>query len=166
MLVLSTLEAGFECADTDLGFYTRHGQFTNDHSIGNWAKKLSAGIRVIGMEPSPASNLERWMRDAGFINMRSTNLPLPVGPWRRRIRSWYDSMKLQRASLSKDIVANMDPQKEVGTYMLAQFLDGLDGFTLRVFANVYQWNVDEIRVFCAAVRTDACNMKLQLQSDL
>jgi hypothetical protein len=79
----STLNPGgwFECADTDLGFYTRHGQFTNDCSIGKWAKELSAGIRAIGMEPSPASNLERWMRNAGFINMRSTNLPLPVGPW-------------------------------------------------------------------------------------
>jgi hypothetical protein len=46
-----------------------------------------------------------------------------------------------------------------------QFLDGLDGFSLRVLVNVFNWTVDEVRVCCAAVRKDACNMKLQLQCD-
>jgi hypothetical protein len=69
-----------ECAEVDLRFYTIHGQFTDDCPVGVWSRKLAAGVRALGMEPFPASYLERWIRDAGFINMKSTNLPLPFGP--------------------------------------------------------------------------------------
>jgi hypothetical protein len=71
----------FECADTDMVFYTHMGQLTDDHAVSVWGRNLVAGIRAIGTEPFPASSLERWMRDAGFTNIHNTNLPLPVGPW-------------------------------------------------------------------------------------
>jgi len=122
--------------------YTLHGQFTDDYRVGVWSRKLAAGVRALGMEPFPASYLERWIRDAGFINMKSTNLPLPLGPWPKDKRL-----------------------KEVGTYNLMQFLEGLDGFSLRVFCNVYKCEVDEVRVYCAAVRKDLYNMNLQMQCD-
>jgi len=94
-----------ECADVDMRLYTLHGQFTDDCRVGVWSRKLAAGVRALGMEPFPASYLERWIRDAGFINMKSTNLPLPLGPWPKDKRL-----------------------KEVGTYNHMQFLEGLDGF--------------------------------------
>jgi len=131
-----------ECADIDMAFYTRQGQFTNDSPVGVWTKQLAAGLRTLGMEPFPASNLERWIRDAGFTNIKSTNLPLPFGPW------------------PKD-----KHMKEAGTYNLSLFLEGLEGFALRIFTHVYKWEVDEVKVFCATVRREMYNMKLQIQSD-
>jgi hypothetical protein len=70
-----------ECADVDMIFYTHHGLLTDDSALSLWSKDLIAGIRAIGMEPLPASNLQRWMREAGFVNLSHTNLPLPLGPW-------------------------------------------------------------------------------------
>jgi len=55
--------------------------------------------------------------------------------------------------------------KEAGIYNLTLFLEGLEGFALRVFTNVHKWEIDEVKVFCAAVRKDMYNMKLQIQSD-
>jgi hypothetical protein len=70
-----------ECTDIDIAFYTCHGQFTDDSPASVWTKKLAAGLRTLGMEPFPASHLERWIRDAGFTNVKNTTLPLPFGPW-------------------------------------------------------------------------------------
>jgi hypothetical protein len=44
-------------------------------------------------------------------------------------------------------------------------LEGMDGFALRIFCNVYNWSVDEVHVFNAAVRKDFLNFKLQIQHD-
>jgi hypothetical protein len=70
-----------EMADLDLVFYTTHGEFNDDCPVGIWAKKVSAGIRAFGMEICTASQLEKWMKDAGFINVENVFLPLPIGPW-------------------------------------------------------------------------------------
>ena len=56
-------------------------------------------------------------------------------------------------------------QKEIGTYNLTQFLEGLDGISLRVFCNLYNWSVEEVLVHAAAVRKDFLNFKMQVQND-
>ena len=73
--------AGLNVQTLNMVFYTHHGLLTEDHAISVWSKNLIAGIRALGLEPFVASNLERWMREAGFINVSHTNLPLPLGPW-------------------------------------------------------------------------------------
>jgi len=109
------------------------------------------------MEPYPCDKLEGWMRDAGFINIKSELLPIPVGPWPK-------DKNMASYRRPKEAVADT-PQKEIGTYDLTQFLEGLEGFSLRVFCNVHNWTVDEVRVFIAAVRKDFLNFKLQIQHD-
>jgi hypothetical protein len=80
-----------------LNFYTNNGQLTDDCPAAIWANKLAAGVRQLGMDPFPASQLEGWMRDAGFINMKSALLPLPLGPWPK-------DEKLVGCPSSKDIL--------------------------------------------------------------
>jgi hypothetical protein len=45
------------------------------------------------------------------------------------------------------------------------FLEALEGISMRVFTHVLKWEVDEVRVFCAAVRKDLLNFKLHIQHD-
>jgi hypothetical protein len=70
-----------EVGELDMEFYTTHGEFTDECPLGIWVKKLAAGIRTLGRDPCPTTHLERWVKDAGFINVRYVILPLPVGPW-------------------------------------------------------------------------------------
>jgi len=129
-------------ADLDLVFYTTHGEFNDDCPVGIWAKKVSAGIRAFGMEICTASQLEKWMKDAGFINVENVFLPLPIGPWPK-------DKKL----------------KEIGSYNLWHTLDGLEAFSLRVLTTVYKWEVEEVTVFLAQVRKNFFNPKMQIQHD-
>jgi hypothetical protein len=140
-----------------MSFYSQHFQLPADSAITVWSQNLVSGIQAIGMEPFPASNLERWMRGTGFTNVHNTNKPLPLGPWPK------DRRLVGRIILPIRLLTRL--QKEVGAYNLMQFLDGLESFTLRIFVSVHQWSVDEVRVNCAQVKQDACNMKLRLQCD-
>jgi hypothetical protein len=131
-----------ECQDIDMCFYTNGGQFTNDCPVAQWATQMTDGIQKLGMDPFPCQKLEGWMRDAGFINIKYELFPMPLGPW------------------PKDKV-----MKEIGTYNLTQFLEGLDGISMRVFCNIYNWSVEEVQVYLAAVRKNFLNFKMQMQHD-
>lgn len=48
---------------------------------------------------------------------------------------------------------------------MTQFLEGLDGFSPRVFCDIHGWSLDQVHVFHAAVRKDFLNFKLQIQHD-
>ena len=37
--------------------------------------------RSIGREPCPGPRLNRWMQDAGFVNITERVWKLPLGPW-------------------------------------------------------------------------------------
>jgi hypothetical protein len=56
-------------------------------------------------------------------------------------------------------------QKEVGTFDMLQFLDGLEAISLRVFIHVLKWRPEEVQVFLAQVRKDMLNPKMQMQHD-
>jgi len=131
-----------ELQDFDMTFYTRGGEFKRGCPADVWPRQIADGIRTFGMEPEPGHQLEGWVRDAGFINVAAIPLPIPLGPW------------------PKDQVL-----KEVGTFNMLQFLDGLEAISLRVFTHVHKWNPKEVEVFLAQVRNDFRNSKMQMQHD-
>lgn len=67
--------------DLDMMFYTLGGDFKDDCPAGRWGKAIADGVRAFGMEPCPGHQLERWMKEAGFINVTPQLLPMPIGPW-------------------------------------------------------------------------------------
>lgn len=63
--------------------YTNKGEFNNTLSVVRWVNMISSGIQSLGREPSPGYQLEGWMKEAGFVNVKSQLLAIPVGPWPR-----------------------------------------------------------------------------------
>jgi hypothetical protein len=70
-----------EFQDLDMIFYTQTGTFKHECPAGVWGKSIAEGVRILGMEPAPGHQLEKWMKDAGFINVSAHLLPMPLGPW-------------------------------------------------------------------------------------
>ena len=129
-----------EFQDFDDRFYTTSGDFTVESIIGQWSKTVREGVKQMGLEPNPGPQLEGWMKDAGFINVHARCLPLPVGTWPK-------DKKL----------------KEIGAFNLIMYLDNLEGINLRLFSNTFGWSTEEIKVYCAELRTAFKNQKLRIQ---
>ncbi|KAF2649012.1 S-adenosyl-L-methionine-dependent methyltransferase [Lophiostoma macrostomum CBS 122681] len=129
-----------EFQDFDDRFYTTSGDFTTDNIVGQWSTMLREGVKKLGLEANPGPQLEGWMKDAGFINVSAKCLPLPVGTWPKDKRL-----------------------KEIGAFNLIQYLDNLEGINLRLMSIAYGWSADEIKVYCAKLRSAFKNPKLRIQ---
>lgn len=57
-------------------------------------------------------------------------------------------------------------QKTVGMMNLITLLEGVEGFSLRVFSNFLGWKQEEIQVLLAQVRNDLKRKDLHGQFDL
>ena len=55
-------------------------------------------------------------------------------------------------------------QKEAGTFNLIQFLENLEGFSLRALT-AQGWEIEEIQVLLAQVRNDFKNPKMRMLHD-
>lgn len=44
--------------------------------------------------------------------------------------------------------------KDIGQWNLINMIDGLEGFTIRLWTGVLGWSMEEIEVFLAKVRKD------------
>lgn len=132
-----------EIQDFDLMYYSQDNSLPEDSYILRWLTTLFSGSDQFGRDPRPGPKLKGWMEDAGFQNMGSRKVKIPVGPWPK------------------------DPQlKELGTYNLVQVLTGLEAFTLRLFCNVLGWTEDEVTVLLAGVRRELKNPRIHSMFDL
>ncbi|KAF2403937.1 S-adenosyl-L-methionine-dependent methyltransferase [Trichodelitschia bisporula] len=129
-----------EMQDFDMHFYTTHGEFKPGCPLDKWARAVASGVSAFGMDPHPGPQLKGWMQDAGFVAVKDNLLPMPLGPWPKDRRL-----------------------KEVGTLDLMQFLDGLEGISLRAFTHTHKWEPEEVKVFLALVRREMLNVKMQVQ---
>ena len=134
-----------EFQDFTMKFYSTQADstFRPGCSLDQWTSSIIEGIKILGMEPEPGPKLEGWVREQGFVNVVHQILPIPVGMWAKDKRL-----------------------KEVGAFDLAQFLDGLEAISLRIFTSVLGWSADEVRVFLASVRQNLNDPKLRAQHNL
>lgn len=63
--------------------YSNKADFKDTLPAVRWVNLMFAGIQSLGREPSPGYQLEGWMKEAGFVNVKSQLLAIPVGPWPR-----------------------------------------------------------------------------------
>ncbi|KAB2575729.1 Methyltransferase type 11 [Lasiodiplodia theobromae] len=141
----STAPGGWvEFQDFDMRFYTNGGEYQPSSSpLDVWCTELIEGIKSLGMDPEPGPSLERWVEDAGFVNVTHKLLPIPTGTW------------------PKD-----KTMKEIGAFDLMQFLEGFEGLSLRPFTTLRGWKYEEVLVFLAKVRQELKNPALRLQHNL
>jgi len=107
------------------------GSLREDHSARRWIEGLITASKGLGRDPMPGPKLEEWAKDAGFVNVVHKKFKFPVGPW------------------PKD-----EHLKTVGLWNLTQVLEGLDGFSLRLYCDVLGWAEDEVKTMLQNVRLE------------
>lgn len=119
-----------EFQDPDVNYRCDDGTLTEEHSLRKWVKVFMEGITKAGREPSPGPKLRALAEKAGFVNIREQVFKVPLGPWAK------------------------DPDlKETGMINLTQQVEGLEGFSLKVF-DLMGWSRIETEVLLAQVRNE------------
>lgn len=54
---------------------------TDDHALRQWSRRYLGAMERCGKDPRAGRRLHGWMRDAGFVNVESTTLTLPMCGW-------------------------------------------------------------------------------------
>lgn len=100
-----------------------------DYKFAELMQYLGTALGVMGIDFWGASKLEEHAREAGFINVTTRILKLPIGKW---------------------------PQNNIlrlaGAYFQAVILDGLQGIALRPLTRGLKWSVEAVEMFLADVR--------------
>ncbi|KAK3334231.1 methyltransferase domain-containing protein [Cercophora scortea] len=131
-----------EFQDFDLQYYSDDGSLAPDDPLLFWISTLLDAARSLKRDPNPGSQLEGWVRGAGFVNVEHKRYKIPIGPWAR------------------------DPAlKEIGLWNYWQVNGGLEGLTLRLFTGVLGWKEDEILVLLAKVRQSLRNPAVHAMFD-
>ncbi|KAF9632468.1 putative methyltransferase domain-containing protein [Lasiodiplodia theobromae] len=115
----------------DLHYRSDDGSVKPDAYITKFVETIEQGCAKIGKEFYTGPKLGDWLKNAGFKNVHVDLYKVPSGPWPKD--------KLMR---------------EIGTINLLQALDGMEGFSLRLFTGVLGWTAEEVNVFCAKVRQE------------
>ncbi|KAF2137668.1 uncharacterized protein K452DRAFT_291483 [Aplosporella prunicola CBS 121167] len=132
-----------EFQDFDLLYYSDDNTMNPDTEIYKWIRHILDASRKNGRDPCPGPQLEGWLKDAGFQNVHHERIKFPIGPWPK------DKQK-----------------KELGMFNLMQTLQGLEGYSLRLFTQVLGWRLEEVQVSLAKVRNEIMSKWLHSQFDL
>ncbi|KAF4875852.1 Secondary metabolism regulator LAE1 [Colletotrichum siamense] len=131
-----------EFQDYNIKFLTDDDTLNEDHFASQWNKNLMEACNAAGRNPNPGYDLEKWVKEAGFVDVVVRKFKLPMGTWPK------------------------DPYfKDLGLTNLIQYLDGLDGFSLRAFCDVLGWTKEEVMVLLAHVRKEMKSAKLHIYND-
>ncbi|KAH7311473.1 methyltransferase domain-containing protein [Stachybotrys elegans] len=126
-----------EFQDYDGKYHCDDGSLTDEHSTKIWIDGLHEAGLKLGRDPRPGGKIEGWVKDAGFQNVVHQRYKFPIGPWAK------------------------DPQlKTVGMWNIAQVLEGLEAFSLRLYCDVLGWDEKEVVVLLAKVRKELTSGKL------
>ncbi|KAI9804639.1 MAG: hypothetical protein M1833_006714 [Piccolia ochrophora] len=129
-----------EFQDFETPYYCEDGSLTEDHATMKWSRAFVKAANTLGQDPSPGPKFKQLAKDAGFINVEQKVYKMPIGPW----------------ALDKQL-------KNVGALNLLQTLEGMEGFTLRLFTAVLGWKPEEVQVLLAQVRKEFNDGKIHPQ---
>lgn len=132
MLRRNVVSGGWvEFQDFDLKYYSDDDTMPADASLLAWDKLIIEATERAGREPSPGPKLEGYFKAVGFQNVTKRQFKIPIGSWPK------------------------DPAlKELGAVYLAQMLEGLEGFSLRLMCDVLGWEEVEVKEFLENVRRE------------
>lgn len=102
-----------------------------------WNDLFSEACSKIGRDASCAAKYKNWMNEAGFDHVQEHTYIWPVNTWPK----------------DKGL-------KEMGLLTMINMVDGLEGFTLRLWETALGKSREEIEVFLTQVRKDLQNKKI------
>lgn len=120
-----------EFVDVSGDFYSTDGTYTEKNATHRWITTLLDTMDGVGHSGRVGPKLGGLVQGAGFQEIKHQKFLVPIGPWAK------------------------DPYyQEVGLMNLAQILEGLEGFTMRVYCDMLGWTQTEAEVLLAEVRKE------------
>ncbi|EQB56141.1 methyltransferase domain-containing protein [Colletotrichum gloeosporioides Cg-14] len=120
-----------EFQDWDIVYYCDDGTLTEDTYTMKMDRMFLEACQMIGRDPCPGPQLEGWVKDAGFVNVRHKMFKIPIGTWPKDARL-----------------------KDLGHMNVIQIMDGLEAYNMRLFTSVLGWTQVEAQVLFAEVRKE------------
>lgn len=120
-----------EHQDYSVRLYSDDGSLPPDSIWTEWAKVLIAAGEKIGqtIEVIDKNNFVNWMMDAGFDDVQTKRIKMPMGGWSAD-KKW----------------------KEVGEFNRLSFGTNLEGYALYFLIKVMGWEYIEVQVFLGKIR--------------
>ena len=117
--------------------------FGPQNALWQWNVNHVAAAERKGQRFVTGDEIASWMREAGFRDVVVNKYLVATNPWPK------------------------DPKlKLLGKWMMMNMLEGIEGFTLRLWTSQLGWSTDRIQVFLAEVRKDIMNMNIHSASPL
>ncbi|KAI8284289.1 Secondary metabolism regulator LAE1 [Colletotrichum sp. SAR 10_98] len=121
-----------EFQDMSVEYYSDDGSYKPEHFTYKWNQTFVQTLKAIGRDPAPGPQLEGWVRGhGGFNNVAHQKFKVPIGPWAKKRH-----------------------YKDIGLLNLAQVLEGLEGFSLKLFCGVLGKSNEEVQSLLAGVRNE------------
>lgn len=108
-----------------------------------WIALLIEAANKTGRPLDQTPNFEKWMRDAGFVDIQKVVYKWPINPWPKN-----------------------EKDKELGLWSQQNWLDGCQGFSLAYLTRVLGWKPEEVEVLLADIRKDLTNRKIHGYSEM
>lgn len=70
-----------EFQDWSANVYSQDGSVKEDSAIAQLSREIVKRRDGAGYVTSPGPNLEKYVRDAGFVNVKVLKYPVPIGSW-------------------------------------------------------------------------------------
>lgn len=132
-----------EFQDFDIDYYSQDGSLTPEHALRRWLTMSYEAEKTTRRSLRPGKHIERWVREAGFVNAQVVKTPLPLGSWPKDKRL-----------------------KKIGLYNWTQLWEGLQGMSLRLFIDNLGWRREDLELLLMQVREDLKNPKVHALFDL
>ncbi|PGH10991.1 hypothetical protein AJ79_05142 [Helicocarpus griseus UAMH5409] len=109
-------------------------------SFEQYTLNTIAAFEKAGFITRPGIYLEKWLKDAGFVNTRVEKLVIPVGTW------------------PKD-----EHYKRVGAFNLLHVEETLEAGAVAALTRIENWSKQEVDVLVAKTKQDARNPKIHAE---
>ncbi|KAH8902087.1 S-adenosyl-L-methionine-dependent methyltransferase [Coniochaeta sp. PMI_546] len=100
-------------------------------AMQRWNSLMLEGVKKIGRDPLSPLRLNALLKEAGFVNITETRLPIPTSPWPKGKR-----------------------QKILGAMEMQNLLEVAHGITMSVFTKALGWKAEDVESLLAEVRVN------------
>ncbi|KAI9835863.1 MAG: hypothetical protein M1819_001761 [Sarea resinae] len=107
------------------------GTLLPDSALAEWSELCIQAAHNLDHPYTTARMYKRWMKAAGFVNIRQERFKLPTNPWPRDRH-----------------------YQQLGLYNMQNLLEGAHGFSVAMFTRGLGWASSEVEVFLVKVRRE------------
>ncbi|OHE91811.1 hypothetical protein CORC01_12885 [Colletotrichum orchidophilum] len=133
------LEVGgyLEIQECDLNPRCDDGTLRSDHAMSKWLRLIGEAMEIFGRPFVDIPALVSVMEEAGFVDVKIETYKWPINEWPK------------------------DPHyKEIGSWTNANFMEGLEAWTLAPYTRALNWTNEEVLIFLAEVRSNLRNRNI------